>query len=119
MYDGLTYDREPPPNRRGKCAGGRERHLPEAAVMLAVAMHLLRTRRDVREVKLYPDGEHGKRFDVRGWLQSQGFVHEPGTGRTNYSGVYRRGEQSVTVKLTPGVGDVVAEAHQGMILAEC
>jgi hypothetical protein len=38
----------PPPERRvSKCSGEFEQHLPEAASMLAYAMHLLRTLRTV------------------------------------------------------------------------
>ena len=55
----------PPPNRAGKSDGPHEHHLYEGAVMLAYAMHLLRTE-DAREVCIHPDGEHGKQFDFAG-----------------------------------------------------
>ena len=67
----------PPANRVGKCEGGKERHLTEAAVMLAYGMHLLRTIPDLDMVELHPDGEHAKRFDIARWLSEQGLVmHE-------------------------------------------
>ena len=41
MFDDLITHRTPPPNRVGLCNGGHEQHLPEGAVMVAFAMHLL------------------------------------------------------------------------------
>ena len=52
----------PQPNRVGKCVGDLEHHLDEGAVMVAFAMHLLRTT-STQEVRIHLDGEHGKRFD--------------------------------------------------------
>lgn len=43
MFDDLIVELDPPPIRQGKCTGGKERHLTEAAVMLAYGMHLLQT----------------------------------------------------------------------------
>jgi hypothetical protein len=42
--DDLIRELAPPPNRVGNCAGDREHHLDGGAVMVAFAMHLLRTR---------------------------------------------------------------------------
>jgi hypothetical protein len=39
----MTREWSPPPNRVGRCSGDREHHLDERAVMVAFAMHLLRT----------------------------------------------------------------------------
>ena len=66
MFDNLITHRVPPPNRVGMCDGEHEQHLPEGAVMVAFAMHLLRTVPGLREVSIHPDGEHGKRFDFSG-----------------------------------------------------
>jgi hypothetical protein len=43
MFDDLITDRPPPPNRMRMCEGAHEQHLSEGAVMVAFAMHLLRT----------------------------------------------------------------------------
>jgi hypothetical protein len=86
-FDDLVSELAPPPNRVGKCEGGLERHLPEGAVMMAFAMHLLRTT-STREVLVHPDGEHGKRFDFAGWLGKRGFERTTRTGTTSYAGRY-------------------------------
>src|SRR5207237_3002802 len=74
MFDDLIIELDPPANRVGKCEGRRERHLTEAAVMLAYGMHLLRTIPDLERLELHPDGEHGKRFEILRWLSGRGFV---------------------------------------------
>ena len=61
-FDDLVRHLAPPPNRVGKHTGDHEHHLTEGAVMVAFAMHLLRTTPS-QEVRIHPDGEHGKRFD--------------------------------------------------------
>jgi hypothetical protein len=68
-FDDLITELAPPPNRLGRCDGELERHLHEGAVMVAYAMHLLRTT-PATEILVHPDGEHGKRFDFAGWLDS-------------------------------------------------
>jgi hypothetical protein len=82
MYDDLIVERVPPEKRRVFCNGDRERVLPEAAVMLAFAMHLFSTQRGLRDVHIHPDGMHGKDFKIREWLERQGFTHGDGSGRT-------------------------------------
>jgi hypothetical protein len=82
MFDDLITYSAPPPNRLGKCEGDREHHLPEGAVMVAFAMHLLRTVPGLREVSIHPDGEHGKRFDFQEWLGKRGFVMITPSGKT-------------------------------------
>jgi hypothetical protein len=74
MFDDLITRRAAPRNRVGTCDGGKEQHLPEGAVMVAFAMHLLRTTPGLREVSFHPDGEHGKRFDFQGWLGKRRFT---------------------------------------------
>jgi hypothetical protein len=44
--------------------------------MMALAMHLLRSVDGRRRVAIHPDGEHGKRFDFKGWLEKNGFLHQ-------------------------------------------
>ena len=42
-FEDLVTELAPPPNRIRKCDGAREHHLPEGAVMVALAMPLLGT----------------------------------------------------------------------------
>jgi hypothetical protein len=66
------------------CEGGIEDHLTERAVMVAFAMHLLRTIDGLKHVAIHPDGEHGKRFDLKGWLGKNGFILGEPIGQTSY-----------------------------------
>ncbi|WP_202975805.1 MULTISPECIES: hypothetical protein [Bradyrhizobium] len=66
-FEDLVTALEPPPNRVGKSDDLHEHHLYEGAVMLAYAMYLLRTQ-GARDVRIHPDGEHGKQFDFTSWL---------------------------------------------------
>ncbi|HXZ00452.1 MAG TPA: hypothetical protein VEI03_10655 [Stellaceae bacterium] len=115
----LIVELEPPEKRRAGCNGPLERHLPEAAVMLAFATHLLNTTPGLTAVEIHPDGEHGKRFDIRRWLTEYGFLHDSAIGKTVSGGVYRRDGQTLIVSFKPGLGDVVAETASGTIIAEC
>jgi len=119
VFDDLIVELDPPENRRGKCDGGKERHLTEAAVMLAYGMHLLRTVPDLRMVELHPDGEHGKRFEIARWLSARGFVLKETQGKTAYCGTYADGKQKIVVAAMPGKGDVVAATPEGTVIAEC
>jgi hypothetical protein len=65
-FDDLIAEMAPPPNRQGKMRGGHEHRFYEGAVILAYAMHLLETE-DTKEVRVYPDGMHGKQFDFSGY----------------------------------------------------
>ncbi len=103
----------------GKAEGEHEHHLYEGAVMVAYAMHLLRTQ-ETRQVRIHPDGEHGKQFDFSGWLQRRGFSMVSGIGKTTYGGTYADCEgRSIIVNPKSGVGDVVAEVRDCVISAEC
>jgi hypothetical protein len=84
-FDDLVTAKAPPPNRIGKAAGDIEHHLYEGAVMVAYAMHLLRTQ-PTKLIHIHPDGEHGKQFDFAGWLGRQGFLIVSRTGKTAYGG---------------------------------
>lgn len=118
-FDDLVTVLEPPPNRVGKSGGSHEQHLHEGAVMLAYAMHLLRTQ-GAHDVHIHPDGEHGKQFDFGEWLGRRGFIKASRLGSTAYGGVYRSAtNQSVTVHPKSGVGDVVAQLGDRVLLAEC
>lgn len=120
MFDDLITHSAPPPNRIGKCDGDQEHHLPEGAVMMAFAMHLLRNAPGVREVAIHPDGEHGKRFDFHGWLGKRRFIRKSSMGTTQYGGVYVTADgQTVVVNPSSGRGDVVADAGGISIVAEC
>lgn len=118
-FEDLVTALEPPPNRVGKSDGGHEHHLYEGAVMVAYAMHLLRTV-NAQHVRIHPDGEHGKQFDFSGWLIRRDFVKISNIGSTNYGGTYRNAAgQEITVNPKSGMGDVVTEVGNQVISAEC
>ncbi len=118
-FDDLVTALAPPPNRVGKSADDHEHHLYEGAVMMAYAMHLLRTQ-DTHHVRVHPDGEHGKQFDFVGWLVRRGFEKVSSIGSTRYGGVYRNGSGwEITVNPKSGLGDVVAEVGDQIVCAEC
>jgi hypothetical protein len=120
MLDNLITHRPPPPNRVAACDGDVEHYLSEGAVMLAFALHLLRSVLGLKQVAIHPDGEHGKRFDFRDWLLGQGFTLEKPSGRTSYGGLYRSTDgKTLVVHPASGLGDVVAEWEGGSIVAEC
>lgn len=118
-FDDLVIALEPPPNRVGQSDGPHEQHLYEGAVMVAYAMHLLRTQ-GVRDVRIHPDGQHGKQFDFAGWLGRQNFTKVSSLGRTAYGGIYRNSAgQTATVHPKSGLGDVVAGSGAHIFTAEC
>jgi hypothetical protein len=118
-FEDLVTALSPPPNRVGKADGEHEHHLYEGAVMVAYAMHLLRTQ-DTRHVRVHPDGEHGKQFDFAAWLLRRDFIKISSVGTTSYGGTYRNAAgQDITVNPKSGLGDVVAEVGNHVISAEC
>lgn len=119
MLPELVISKIPPEKRAAKAEGGYEKHLSEAAVMLAFAFHLFREVSSLKRVEIHPDGEHGKRFDIRGWLVGRGYAHVRNEGATSYGGVYSDGEREIYVSLKPGLGDVVASINGIKIVAEC
>ncbi len=84
-FEDFVIALEPPPNRVGKCDGAHEHHVYEGAVMVAYAMYLLR-KEGAHDVRIHPDGEHGKQFDFTGWLLRQRFAMVSGLGGTAYGG---------------------------------
>jgi hypothetical protein len=117
--ENLIKFHEPPKNRTGKAEGGLEKDFTEAAVMLAYALYLLGEYDELDEIELHPDGEHGKRFNIRDWLERQGFMLVEPQGKTTYSGRYTNGNRSILVSLKPGTGDVLAKMGSYTIVAEC
>lgn len=102
----MITEREPPPNRKGKQIGEYERHMGEAAVMLAMAEWLFL--QGATEVSIHPDGMHMKDFDIPGWLASAGFHRVSTTGSRGQSGSFMRGSHELTVHSRPGLGDIIA-----------
>jgi len=87
--------------------------------MVTYAMHLLRTE-GAQDVRIHPDGEHGKQFDFAGWLLRRQFAKVSSLGSTAYGGIYRNpAGQTITVNPRSGLGDVVAEIGDNIITAEC
>ncbi|MCP1848203.1 MULTISPECIES: hypothetical protein [unclassified Bradyrhizobium] len=118
-FEDLVTALAPPPNRVGKSDGAHEHHLYEGAVMVAYAMHLLRTQ-GARDVRVHPDGEHGKQFDFAGWLGRRAFTKVSSLGSTAYGGVYRNPVgHTITINPKSGLGDVVADVGDHVISAEC
>jgi len=90
-------------------------------MLVAFAMHLLRTVPNLRHVAIHPDGEHGKRFDFQGWLKKHGFVMVERMGSTPYGGKYQSDVEGHTILINPksGRGDVVADIGGKSFVAEC
>jgi hypothetical protein len=42
--------------------------------MLAFVVHLIAEYPDIDGLEIHPGGEHGKRFDIRGWLEHHGYA---------------------------------------------
>lgn len=114
----ITY-REPPPKRIKYADGGVEHVFSEGAIQLAFAFYLLQKFPEMSHIEVHPDGEHGKRFDIRGFLERRGFELTQSQGSTNYGGTYNNRTHSVLVSPTPGRGDVVASLPDQTIVAEC
>lgn len=118
-FEDLVTALAPPPNRVGKADGDHEHHLYEGAVMIAYAMHLLRTE-GAQHVRIHPDGEHGKQFDFSAWLERRQFRKIAAIGTTAYGGAYENSAgQTITVNPRSGLGDVVADVGDHVISAEC
>jgi hypothetical protein len=80
---------------------------------------LLRTT-PTREVRIHPDGEHGKRFDFAGWLGKRGFDWTSRSGGAEYGGSYTLPDgRRIAVNPTASKGDVVAEIDGLVLSAEC
>jgi len=102
----------------GTPADRPDRYFFEGAVMLAYAMHLLRTE-PIREVSIHPDGQHARQIDFPSWLEKHGF-HRTLTARTPFAGTYQDAEgRQIVVHPRSGLSDVTAEANGVRIEAEC
>ena len=108
--------KRPPKGRMGKCDGQQEKHFYEAAVMLAVAQWIFGLGAD--KVHIYPDGVHAKQFDIRGWLEEEGFEKIAERGRTRVAGTYVHRHQQLDVDFLPGQGDIVANVNGCRIVVE-
>lgn len=118
-FEDLVTALAPPANRAGKSDGEHEHHFYEGAVMVAYAMHLLRTQ-GTPHVRVHPDGEHGKQFDFAAWLHRRNFIRISSVGSTSYGGTYRNpAGQEITVNPKSRLGDVVAEVGNHVVSAEC
>jgi hypothetical protein len=114
-FDDLIVERPP---TAGAPADEMDRHFYEGAVMLAYAMHLLRTE-PVREVRIHPDGQHARQIDFPGWLEKRGF-RRVATARTPFAGTFEDAEgRRILVHPQSGLSDVTADANGTMIEAEC
>ena len=108
-FDDLIERVIAPEKRANKVLDGIEHKMHEGAVMVAYAMHLLRTT-EAQHVYIHPDGEHGKRFDFTGWLEKRGFEKVSILGKTSYGGDYQHSNGwRVTINPSSGKGDVVAK----------
>jgi len=109
--------KKPPPSGRiGQHTGKFERHLYEAAVMLAIARWLFAS--GARKVHLHPDGEHAKRFDICRWLANEGFKKIAPIRNRPESGEWACGHQSLSIEFKSGRGDVVADIEDCRIVVE-
>lgn len=120
VFGDLIILRASPPNRAGSQSGEQEQHLIEGAVMVAFALHLLRTIPGLQHVTVRPDGEHGKQSDLKGWLLRRGFAMTTSVGKTSCGGLYAGpNRHSVLVNPKSGRMDVVAEHGNFSFGAEC
>lgn len=114
-FDDLIVERPP---TAGAPADEPDRHFYEGAVMLAYAMHLLRTE-PVREVRIHPDGQHARQVDFPGWLEKRGF-RRMAAARTPFAGTFEDiVGRRIVVHPRSGLSDVTAEANGVAIEAEC
>ncbi|WP_340672380.1 hypothetical protein [Bradyrhizobium ottawaense] len=114
-FDDLIVER---PGTAGAPADRPDKHFYEGAVMLAYAMHLLRTE-PVREVRIHPDGQHAQQVDFLGWLEKRGFGRVA-AARMPFAGTFEDAEgRRVIIHPRSGVSDVTADANGVAIEAEC
>lgn len=118
---GLITEYVPPEKRQRYVEDGIELKFSEGAVQLAFALYLLSQPGAAQQVEVFPDGEHGKRFPIKEFLEQNGFRMFSAMGSTSYGGVYGRGDQRLTVnpKSHHGRGDVVGAIGDRVVRAEC
>lgn len=112
----FVTEKPPPPGRATKTDRCMERHLYEAAVMLAVAQWMFES--GAQEVCVYPDGVHAQYFDICGWLENEGFEKIAAIGEKPEAGTYMRDDQTLVVEFQPGRGDVVADVQDSRVVVE-
>jgi len=118
VFDDFLTLVAPTEKRKKGLSGDFQEYLTEGAVMVAYALHILRTT-DARQVAIHPDGEHGKSFEFRSWLLVRGFELVAPRGTTTYGGIYRHTDgREIDVFPKSGLGDVVATVGNGRIVAE-
>ena len=118
MFDDLLTMKSPPPDRVGFCVGGVEAHLTEGAVMVAYALHVLRTTEATR-VSIHPDADHAALFEFRTWLTARGFVRDASVAVADYGGLYRNADgEEIEVGPKTGIEDVSAMAGSRRIVAK-
>jgi hypothetical protein len=108
-----TQLREAPPNRMAWTPAEGEEYFPEAAVMLAYALHLAAEGAD--RIEMHPDGMHVRGHDVGGWLKTAGFASPD----QQIAGTYTRGRQQIALDFRSGVGDVVGVVKGRRVVCEC
>lgn len=105
-FDDLIIER---PATAGAPADQPDRHFYEGAVMLAYAMHLLRTQ-SVHEVRIHPDGQHARQVDFPAWLEKRSF-RRVAAARMTFAGTFEDAERRrIIIHPRSGVSDVTAEA---------
>jgi hypothetical protein len=106
-FDDLIVERPP---TVGGPADKPDPHFYEGTVMLAYAMHLLRTE-PVREVRIHPDGQHARQVDFPGWLEKRGF-RRTATARTPFAGTFEDAEgRRIVIHPRSGLSDVTTDAN--------
>ncbi len=107
------------PKRCASAEGGVEKKLTEPAVMISLAMYALEHSKGRGFVRICPDGEHGKQFDIRSCLEMREFKKIKSIGSTCYGGLYERGQEQIEVNPKSGQGDVVGKIDGQEFFAEC
>lgn len=132
-YISYTHFRDPPPNRRripsSKNKEFKEQHFPEAAVMIATAIHFLnviakrRGNRKVHSCQICPDGMHeSPHFHIKDLLEENGFslIRKAEKSKTKYAGEYRNARRDeIKVYPRPGQGDVSIQWNNQTWVVEC
>jgi hypothetical protein len=115
----FTTTHATPEKRRPYAVDGIEERLTEAAVMLAIAFHILNHPKGSGVATICPDGEHAKQFEIAAWLAQAGFRKEKSIGGTAYGGYYVKDGKTLIVNPRSGQYDVSGEIEGVRIGVEC